>query len=405
MTAQTQSSSINLIANLAIDTSPVFAVNQHHFLDPEISIIVNQGGTRSGKTYSILQVLLLYCLRERGKIIDIFRKTHAELSETVVKDFDDIIQEWDLGDLVKSKKNPYIYKINGNIIRFMGIDKAQKRRGSKRNILYINEANGLTVEDWVQLTIRVAEKIILDFNPSEYFWVNELILEKPNKGANRHVLIKSTYLDNYDYLPAKQIERIEALIEIDDFYYQVYVLGNLAIMKGKIYAFTQMIEDEEYDVLDYDDIFYGVDFGYEHYAAVVEVKYSQEKYYEKQIFYASQTQIEDMIDKLKELGISETAPMYCDHSYPASIAKLAEAGYNTYKAKKDVYDGILYMQTEVNKKLFVTKSSTQLINNRNKYKWRQTAAGVVLEGQPVKIDDDLQDAERYAIYTHRKRVA
>lgn len=408
-----QSHDIRRIASADFPVSPVFVVNQKAFqattLDPETGhiihkyrYIVNQGGTRSGKTYSILQIIIIYVLTHRGKIIDIVRKTHAELAETVVQDFVDIIEGLGLTDVIKRNKTKHIFRVNGNTIRFLGMDKAQKKRGSKRDILYINEANGITLEDFVQLKIRTTEAIFIDYNPSEYFWVNDQILEKENNRENRHILFKSTYLDNYDFLSYEQIKEIETLINIDEFYYQVYTLGNLATMKGKIYSKQILIDPEEYDVVDYDELYYGLDFGFEHFTSLLECKYAQENYYERERYHKQHKTDDDLVAWMLDNDISMTAPIYADPAYPASIRKLKEAGFNVRRARKDVIDGIRFCQGITPR---ICKSSVHYIRSRNKYKWRQKTDGTVLEGEPVKIDDDPVDAMRYAHYTHRKRIA
>lgn len=407
-----QSGDIRRIANADFPVSPVFVINQKALqatrtnpetgkIEHKYNYIVNQGGTRSGKTYSILQVILIYVLTHKGKIVDIVRKTHAELADTVVQDFLDIVEMLGLTDVVKRNKTKHVFRINGNVIRFVGMDKAQKKRGSKRDILYINEANGLTLEDWIQLNIRAAGQVFIDYNPSEYFWVNEQILEKENRDDNRFILIKSTYKDNFDFLPASQIAKIEALIDIDEFWYQVYALGNMAVMKGKIYSKQKLVEPEDYDVLDYDELYYGLDFGYEHAMSLVECKYAQEKHYERERYHETHKQIEDLILWMQENDISQNAPIYCDSAYPAMIRKLKDAGYNARRAKKDVNDGIRFMQGLTP---YICKSSRHLIASRGKYKWRQRSDGSIIEGEPVKIDDDPCDAERYGQYSHWKRL-
>lgn len=419
MTAPLNDLNVRRIANADFPVSPVFVVNQKAFkatvlsdrpnpitgqyeFVPKYNYIVNQGGTRSGKTYSILQVILIYVLTNSGKIVDIVRKTHAELADTVVQDFLDIVEMLGLTGVIKRNKTKHVFRVNGNTIRFMGMDKAQKKRGSKRDILYINEANGLTLEDWIQLNIRASGQVFIDYNPSEYFWVNEQILEKENKEENRHILFKSTYKDNYDYLSYNQIKKIEALIDIDDFWYQVYTLGNMAVMKGKIYKGQALVEPEDYDALDYDELYYGLDFGFVHKMCLIECKYSQEKHYERERYCESEKQIEDLIKWMDDNQISQTAPIYCDHAYPASIRKLKDAGYNARRANKNVMDGINFMQ---GLKVFVCKSSRQLIAARNIYKWRQKTDGSIIEGEPVKVGDDPVDAERYAQYSHWKKIA
>jgi phage terminase large subunit len=412
MVAISKGLSIKKIAAAEFPVSPVFVINQKVFqatevdpetgkIEPKYTYIVNQGGSRSGKTYSILQVILIFCLTHKGKIIDIVRKTHAELADTIVQDFLDILESLGLTNIVKRNKTKHVFKVNGNTIRFMGMDKAQKKRGSKRDILYINEANGLTLEDWVQLNIRATGQVFIDFNPSEYFWVNDQILEKINEAGNRHFLIKSTYLDNYDFLSAKQRRKIQELIDIDDFYYQVYTLGNLAVMKGKIYTRQILIDPDVYDTVDYDELYYGLDFGYEHSMCLMECKYAQEKHYERERYCKQYKQIEDLIAWMDENEINQMAPIYCDSAQPSMIRKLQDAGYNARKAKKDVVDGIAWCKSFVP---YICKSSTNYIRSRNKYKWRQRADGAIMEGEPVKIDDDPVDAERYAQYTHRKHA-
>jgi phage terminase large subunit len=47
------------------------------------------------------------------------------------------------------------------------VDQAQKIRGRKRNILFINEANEINYEEFFQLDIRTTERVIIDYNPSE----------------------------------------------------------------------------------------------------------------------------------------------------------------------------------------------------------------------------------------------
>jgi phage terminase large subunit len=376
--------------------SPVFIANYN----ARARIVINQGGMRSGKTYSILQVLIITALylqkSDRRLIIDIVRKTKAEMRDTVLKDFVDILQDWGLYDPKKHNKTHDEFLVNGCLFRFIGLDKAQKKRGAKRDILYINEANGITLEDWVQLSGRTSRKIYLDFNPSEYFWLNEHVIEK-----KKHDFIKSTYLDNYDFLPVEQIAEIESLIEIDDFYYKVYVLGELAVMKGKIYNGYQFIEPDHYDIIDYDEKIYGLDFGYENATALMEIKYAQEKVYERERYYQSHKTDDELIRWMLENDISQTAEIYADPAYPASIRKLREAGFNVRKAKKDVTDGIRFCQ---GLKRFICKSSDNYKKEISRYKFKQTSDGKILDGEVVKIDDHACDAMRYGEYTHLKKL-
>ena len=53
-----------------------------------------EGGSRSGKTYSIIQFLVVYCLSNNGKTITIARDTLANLKATVLPDFQKILMKY-----------------------------------------------------------------------------------------------------------------------------------------------------------------------------------------------------------------------------------------------------------------------------------------------------------------------
>lgn len=392
------------MATLNLDVTPVFTKNLQAYEDPNVTLIVNEGGTRSSKTYSICQLgaFLPFKYNLSGKIFDICRKTQSELHDTVMRDFFQILEDNKLYDRRKHNKTYHEYEHRGMLFRFLGLDKAQKKRGTKRDILYVNEANGITLEDWIQLNIRLAGKAFVDHNPSETYWVHDLIDRR-----NDVRVIKSTYLDNYDFLTPKQIAEIEDLQNVDDFYYQVYTLGNLAAMKGQIYTpwdgrkGYQTIDAEAYNFIDYQERFYGLDWGYEHPAALVEIKYAQEKVYTKQLFHKSHHTDDQFIEWMITNNVSQTDAIYADPAYPASISKARDAGFNVFKAKKDVHDGIRFCQSLPT---FITNDSHDFLKNRKKYKWRQKSDGTLIM-EPVKIMDDIEDAFRYGAYTRLKYEA
>ena len=170
-------------------------------------IIVEQGGTRSGKTYNIIVwILLSYIANNTGKIITICRKTYPALRASAMRDFMDIAQQigWYSEDS-HNKTNAEI-NIRGNLIEFIGMDQPQKIRGRKRDLLFCNEANELTLEDWRQLILRTNDRIIVDYNPSEEFhWIYDHIL--PRDDCDFFV---TTYRNN-PFLDKNVVEEIERL--------------------------------------------------------------------------------------------------------------------------------------------------------------------------------------------------
>lgn len=366
-------------------------------------IIINKGGTRSSKSYSLVQMFIAIAQDDKGGrvTIDIVAKERSLHKYKCLQDFKEIITDWGLWDKKNFNATDLIYTnpITKSQIRFIGADDAQKLRGQSRDYLFMNECNAFSLEDWKQLAFRTRKQIFMDYNPSEYFWLNEDVLER----RKDFKMIHSTYLDAYDFLPIEQIREIEDLIDSGDQYYiDVYVKGIMGTFRGKIYSGYNSINIDDYLKLPPCETWYGVDWGYEHNMVLKEFKYWHENIYERELFSRSRCKVdEDLIPFMNELRISKAAEIYCDHAYPADISRLWEAGYNALKANKEVKAGIRFMQG-ICTRWYISSDSANTNKHITKYKWKQDRDGNIFEGEPVKKDDDEMDTSRYGIYTHMK---
>ena len=140
-------------------------------------ITIEQGGTRSGKTYNILIWLIFdYCANNKGKIVTVARKTFPALRTSAMRDFFEILRTYNIYSEEYHNKSNSEYYLNGNLVEFISLDQPTKVRGRKRDLLYVNEANELFWEDWQQLVFRTKEKIIIDYNPSdEFHWIYDKV--------------------------------------------------------------------------------------------------------------------------------------------------------------------------------------------------------------------------------------
>ena len=76
---------------MKIKTNVVF----EHLLKSDKKITIEQGGTRSGKTYNILlYIIFKYCLENTGKTVTICRKTFPAVRSSVMRDFLDILKQY-----------------------------------------------------------------------------------------------------------------------------------------------------------------------------------------------------------------------------------------------------------------------------------------------------------------------
>jgi len=189
-----------------VTTNIVFEVLQNS----QKKISVMQGGTRSGKTYNVLTWFIVKLLQEKGKTLTICRSSLPSIKGSVMRDFIEILSKYGLYSEEKHNKSENLYFLGGNIVEFVSTDQPQKIRGRKRNYLFINEANEVNYESWMQLALRTTEKIVIDYNPSDYYsWIYDKVV--PREDADFTI---TTYKDN-PFLEKSIVDEIERLKSAD----------------------------------------------------------------------------------------------------------------------------------------------------------------------------------------------
>ena len=369
--------------DLNIQATTVFQKNW----EADSRYIVNIGGSRSTKTYSILQLLIVKALESNEPlVVSIVRKSLPSLRISVMRDFFNILKEYDLYNAELHNKTENTYQLNNTLIEFFSIDDAQKRRGTKRDILFVNEANELDWEDFFQLQIRTTTQIFLDFNPSEQFWYNEQIQSRDDVTT-----IHSTYKDN-PYLNDDQIHEIERLQHTDLQYYQIYALGEFAGAMDLVYGYTP-VDNIPTNMANL--VALGLDFGYTNDpTTLVEVWKHKDSLYLNELIYQTGLTNNDIGDMMAEYGVDKYIEVIADSAEPKSIDELRRYGFNIKPAQKgpdSILNGIDILKRN---RLYVTKQSTNLIKELNNYKWVTDKNGNKLN-KPVDMFNHALDAVRY----------
>ena len=357
-----------------------------HLLDSNKKIIIEQGGTRSGKTYNILLWLIYYyCTNNRNKTITICRKTFPALRATVMRDFLDILRGSDMYREEDHNKSNSEYHLYGNLIEFISLDQPQKVRGRKRDLLYANEVNELTWEDWQQLLFRTEGRIIGDFNPSdEYHWLYDKVISREDCD-----FFKTTYKDN-PFLSLELIKEIERLRETDEQYWQIYGLGERAISRATIYSYTEVEKVPENALF----LSYGMDYGFTNDpTALVAIFKHEHNLYFKEMLYRTGMTTQDINQFLRSKQID--GPIYADTAEPRLNEELKRMGWNIRKSEKDIRAGIDMLKRH---KLHVTKDSANLIMEFRNYKWKEDKSGIITNA-PVDEHNHLLDSCRYGTYS------
>ncbi len=366
---------------MELNATQVFSWNWEA-LTSEKRFIINQGGSRSSKTYSLCQLLTVWCLQNPNKVVSIVRKTFPALRATVMRDFFEVLKDLNLYEKSSHNMSENIYRFpNGSLVEFFSIDDEQKVRGRKRDIGWCNEANELWFEDFQQLNMRTEYKLIFDYNPSDSSsWLYEL-------PKDESVLIKSTYKDN-PFLPESIKRQIEDLKRTDEALYQIYALGEKALSKTNIFNTWDFIPKRPER---FTNFVYGLDFGYNHPTALMRVYWHDGDIYIEPVIYESYLTTSELIERFKQLNIEQTVDILADYSRPEIIAEMQNAGFNVNNANKNVKSGINAVKTF---KVWCQEDDN-LKKEYNNYKWKKVGDNITDE--PVKLYDDAMDAVRYAV--------
>lgn len=370
-----------MLQNSIFKTTDVFQANRNAKTD----IVINQGGTSSGKTYAIMQNLFLHAIEEPNQVITVVGQDIPNLKVGALRDAETIVAS---SEVLQSYINNYNKSdrvftfFNSSIIEFKSYDDWQDAKSGKRDYLFLNEVNGIAKPIFDELYLRTKRKTYLDYNPNTEFWVHSDLIGKENVS-----LIISDHRHN-TFLDEKIHNKIEAIEDPE--LWKVYARGLTGKLEGVIFRDYNIVPNIS---LDAKLIGYGLDFGFTNDPTALIAMYNQngeivldELIYEKRLLNV------DISNRMKELNVSGT--IIADSAEPKSIAELQSYGWFVEAAKKGP-DSIRQSINVLKRyKINVTQSSYNLKKELNAYKWKQSKEGK-LENVPVDFMNHAIDATRY----------
>ena len=340
------------------------------------------GGTRSGKTYSILQTFILALVEEvnKGKpasINSIVSESMPHLQRGAIRDFKQIMEVEGLWEDARWNETQHTYSwSNGSILEFFSVDNAGKVHGSARDRLMINESQNIPYDIARQLFVRTRGLIVCDYNPTHSFWLNEIVEARPNC-----IALHSTYKDN-EFLSPEQIQEIEDAGKNDPNWAKVYIEGKIGTLDGLIYDFELCDSLPVKEEMDHLVEIQGIDFGFTNDpTARVQVIADPRKkiLWVRQRTYKTHMQNRHIIQDLQEDGVGNRVEIYADCAEPKSIADIKDAGYNVIPCDKSApvkSDKLKFqLQWMQGWKLYVTKDSIDLIRELRNYVWAKDKDG------------------------------
>lgn len=345
-----------------------------------------QGGTSASKTVSIVLILIDLAQRdEEATITSIVSESFPHLRRGVMLDFLQIMQQHRYFKDDRWSKSDFTYKFEtGSKIEFFSVDQPGKVRGPRRDRLFINEANNISYETFDQLEVRTKELIFLDWNPTNEFWY---YTEVENRSDVERLIV--TYKDN-EGLSKEIVDSIEQRKNRKG-WWQVYGLGELGEVEGKIYKDWKIIDEIPHEA---QLVRYGLDFGYTNDpTAIIAIYEYNGGYILDEILFMKGLSNKQIADNFLN---AEQALVIADSAEPKSIDEITTYGINIAGAQKgrdSVVNGIQIVQ---NQKISITKKSINIIHEYRNYLWMTDKNGKVLN-EPEHQFSHSMDAIRYGI--------
>ena len=371
--------------NELFEVSDLFMANK----ETEERTVVNQGGTSSGKTYTIMQLLFEMAMNEPDLVVTIVGQDIPNLKKGAYRDAKTILNQ----SPILQVWFPYINEservircINGSVLEFTSFKDEQDAKSGKRDVLFINECDGIAYGIYWQLDMRTRRKVFLDYNPSARFWVHDNVIGRKNVK-----LIISDHRCN-PFLSKEEHEKIE---KIEDYeLWKVYARGKTGKLKGLIFPEFRIV-DRMPEVLECKGNWYGLDFGYTNDPTALEnMRLAHGELWVDELLFEAGYDNPMIARVMKTNGIMRRDVVIADCAEPKSISEINSFGFNVRPSSKgpdSIKNGIQILQRY---KINVTRRSTGIIQEMKRYKWKVDKNGVMLN-VPIEVWNHGIDAIRY----------
>jgi len=352
-------------------------------------VVVNQGGSSSGKTYAILQVLFCKACEAEKQVITVVAQDIPNLKAGALRDALNIHgASEELKSAVKSyNKTDRIFEFhNGSLIEFKSYGDGQDAKSGKRDYLFINEANGVAWAIYTELALRTRKQIFIDYNPNTAFWVHDNVI-----GREGVELIISDHRHN-PFLDDLTRTKIESIKDDDHEQWKVYARGLTGKITGMVLTNWLLCDGIPPDAR---LVGVGLDFGFTNdETGCLAVYQNSGALWIKELLYQTRLTNADISLQLAEAGISKNTEIIADSAEPKSIEELRRLGWRVSGAKKGA-DSIKHSIDLLKRyKLNITRNSVNLRKELERYKWRTDSSGKALN-EPIDRWNHLIDPLRY----------
>lgn len=399
--------------------------------------VVLEGSSRSGKTFSSIDFIILLCSRfETNCVINIVKETYNEFKTTLYNDFSKRLTDFGLHNPFLDAKEVASFKILGNKINFLGADKPSKFHGAQADFVWYNEPLPISQAIFDQSEMRCKKFWWMDLNPSlTEHWIFNKVIPRNDVGFLRTTFNDNPYISVQEktkilsYEPwlrgsyevgEKEILYNGRIVDesnqpppnldnidqgtADEFMWKVYGLGLRGAMKGRIFKHITYIN--EFPPIAHT---YGLDFGFTVDPTVL-TKYAREgnNIYLEPLCYTPTETASELNQLLIALGVSKYVPITADSSdrYVSEkkgttqmVRELFDMGWEISKVSKT--KGIMYWILNMKEyKIHIVKNHLHkhIIKEQENYRFKEING--IMINQPIDGFDHHFTAARYAHMSH-----
>lgn len=302
-------------------------------------------------------------------------------------------------------------KLYGRNVYFVGAhDESAVRRiqGSTLAAAYVDEATCIPQPFWNMLLSRLSvpkAQLFSTTNPEgPAHWLKKLFIDRAEE---LNLIYWNFTLDDNPSLDKDYKESLKK--EYTGSWYQRYILGEWAVSHGLIY--DGFSPDNIYEHPHHSPNYYivGIDYGTTNATAAVllgirpkmwpHITVEAEYYYDSVKKGRSKAD-DELSDDIKDfISHKNVSAIYVDPAAASFKVALRQAGLPVLDANNDVINGIKTTSKFIsNKSIIIQRGCRTLIEHIQSYSWDAKAADRG-EDRPVKENDHILDALRYAIYS------
>jgi len=377
-------------------------IYKKYYFDDSRRLIL-YGGAGSGKSVFASQKVIMNSLSDELHNTLILRKVAATNRQSTFALIKRTVSDLGVGSRFKINKSEMLMTADtGNQIKFAGLDDVEKLKSitfesGDLTDVWIEEASEISYDDYQQVNLRLRgegtkKQIVLSFNPiSEHHWLKAHFFDGQDVSTN----VKTTYKDN-QFIDEEYKKELESLIDVDPVFHRIYALGEWGTLENIILSNWEKVHCPK-DPGHYDEVLTGLDFGFNHASALLQIGYKDGHLFIFREFKRSQLTNPEL---MTELVRYKRQLMTADSAEPARIKAFKQEGFYIRAAEKGKDSVLAFIEYARSRKLFVDSSCIETIKELQTWKYKEDRAGNVFE-EPVaetsKISFDLMAAFRYAV--------